>query len=589
MSKTTYLELFKHDDPVNNTDQFDVEKSLNGNWDKIDIAVGQANTKIATIEKDNTTNKTNISTIKAEQTTQNTELDRLKAENERLRNDLSGLPTGTLSGETIDITDSAEMRFSEFNVRGNSKQDGEPTPDTPVDVESCGDNVNLFEQCNGIWYDTNSYKYIDNATVYGFMAKVKPNTTYTISKKNQGNRFIITAGSQPVKTGNSLTRIVFASNHTITNYTFTTQENESYVFLGVHNGTNASEIALAVEETKIVEGTNTGAYSPYGQGCINEVVCNKNLAKLEVTGQYRNYANGTLSGNGDFSSFIAKVKPDTNYVVSNGHSNLCYFDKNMNFLKGEVFTGKTTFNTNNMEDVCYATLAVQSEKTNIFMIEEGSIATEIVEHQSQTHTIPTQQPMRAIGDIRDTFVKVDGKWYERHNVNRIVFDGTENWEAIGTNTSGKYRFQTKISPNEIISNSDANTYLQGFCNMFVVGTPNTTYLCQTGIATLMGYIIIYNENVSDTVDNFKAWLQVKYNAGTPVYVDYILATPIDIECTTEQSAILDNLENTVKSYKGVTHIYSTDEVAPNVEVTYKKDLNTMINNLNTALVALGGI
>lgn len=36
MSETTNLKLFKHDDPANNTNLFDVTKSLNENWDKID-------------------------------------------------------------------------------------------------------------------------------------------------------------------------------------------------------------------------------------------------------------------------------------------------------------------------------------------------------------------------------------------------------------------------------------------------------------------------------------------------------------------------------------------------------------------------
>ena len=49
MSETTNLKLFKHDDPPNNTDQFDVEKALNDNWDKIDDYLGNINTKIDTL------------------------------------------------------------------------------------------------------------------------------------------------------------------------------------------------------------------------------------------------------------------------------------------------------------------------------------------------------------------------------------------------------------------------------------------------------------------------------------------------------------------------------------------------------------
>ena len=41
MSNTTNLGLFKHDNPPTNENQFDVEKSLNENWDKIDEFAGE--------------------------------------------------------------------------------------------------------------------------------------------------------------------------------------------------------------------------------------------------------------------------------------------------------------------------------------------------------------------------------------------------------------------------------------------------------------------------------------------------------------------------------------------------------------------
>ena len=40
MSETTNLKLLKHDNVETNTDKFDIENYLNGNWDKIDENVG---------------------------------------------------------------------------------------------------------------------------------------------------------------------------------------------------------------------------------------------------------------------------------------------------------------------------------------------------------------------------------------------------------------------------------------------------------------------------------------------------------------------------------------------------------------------
>ena len=49
MSETTNLKLFKHDDPPNNENQFDVKKALNDNLDKIDDFAGNIKTKIDTL------------------------------------------------------------------------------------------------------------------------------------------------------------------------------------------------------------------------------------------------------------------------------------------------------------------------------------------------------------------------------------------------------------------------------------------------------------------------------------------------------------------------------------------------------------
>lgn len=78
MSETINLKLFKHDNPSTNTDQFDVEKALNKNWDKIDEAVGE--------------NKTDISNLKESQTNQDELIEQLQKKNALLE---SQIPTRT--------------------------------------------------------------------------------------------------------------------------------------------------------------------------------------------------------------------------------------------------------------------------------------------------------------------------------------------------------------------------------------------------------------------------------------------------------------------------------------------------------------
>lgn len=136
MSETTNLKLFKQDNPTTNTNNFDIEKTLNENWDKLDENAGTTNKKLESLEKvDSTTSKT-ITAIQEEQTTQNEnieknaegiaqnkkdvdeELTKIKKENSLLK---SQIPTGTASGNSIHLEDSSNMDF-EWKLRGGSRQ-----------------------------------------------------------------------------------------------------------------------------------------------------------------------------------------------------------------------------------------------------------------------------------------------------------------------------------------------------------------------------------------------------------------------------------------------------------------------------------
>lgn len=301
------------------------------------------NTKIATLQNDNSTNKSDISNIKAEQTEQNTELEELRAENERLREDLKGLPTSTFSGEVIDLNDSSEMRFQEFKVFGNSKQKEEPSPLHPSEVECCGDNGNIsFE----------------------------------------------------------------------------------------------------------IENDN---------------------------------------------------------------------------------------------------------KTN-----------------SQSYTIPIQKPFRKVGNYEDTFVKKNSKRYERHWIKRLILDGSNKF-VIGNPNN---RFYLDINLNNLNYEAKSNYFKTGKENQFGV---SETVVLQTNRINLM-------TSEFTNANDFNDWILAQYNAGNPVYIDYILAEPEDIECTDEQNKILDQIDNEAKTYKGVTRIYSNDEISPKFEGTYNKDIEIMINNKATIVV-----
>lgn len=659
MSETTNLKLNKHDNVSTNTNQFDIDNYLNANWDKIDEGVGKDRERLQILE----------------------------LENERLKQDLNGLPQGRAEGESIDLTDSADMRFNSFKVRGNSKQESRsgnlynkstntsnsyfnadgnlvgnhnwivtdyisvtpekafyikgnnnltegggvygayynsnkelistfpysdyknkettinipanvnyvrfsiykyadntttfdfytegPSPDYPSEVESCGDNVNLFdgELELGRWsFSTGRPQEYANYVRSKNAILVKPNTIYTASCDVSGLTLSFTQFDENMTFINALPNKQ------------ATYENCKYIKININDTTN---VDLKV---KLEQGSKATPYTPYGQGSINEVVCNKNLNTSELyDGGLGNNGEDTATS-GRLRSDYIEIKPNKEYTLSNdiylGYI-ICTYDENKKLITRKTIfdVNSTTFTTEgNAKYLRFSNVgsssSLQNDKNTIYQLECGSKATNKVLHQSQTYTIPTQQPMRSIGDIRDTFVKVDGKWVERHNIGEVIVDGTE---GIGRNETYNYFAIPKTITDLETTSSSLNACLSNYGTATTFSMANNENTNKFSVNGSYVYLGCYGLDI-DTVEKISAKLQ-----ETNMTIDYILKTPIDIECTPEQTAILDEIENTVKSHKGVTHIYSTDNVGPNVEVRYFKDLDTMINNINTAIVAMGGV
>lgn len=214
--------------------------------------------------------------------------------------------------------------------------------------------------------------------------------------------------------------------------------------------------------------------------------------------------------------------------------------------------------------------------------------TDYVEHQEQTYIIPTQQPMRKIGDYADTLVKENGVWYEKHVIGGIVLDGTENWQ-IWSWTDGVYNNTSAYVLRDFENVSgyvNEESGCQYISNRFIYNV-NNNYKYDKEIAYINNQRALgirISKNIANNIGDWKAWLST-HN----VKLIYQLVNPILLPCTQAQTEVLNQISKTAKSYKGGTHIYSTDEISPIFDVEYRVDklseLETRIEQLESEVNA----
>ena len=210
---------------------------------------------------------------------------------------------------------------------------------------------------------------------------------------------------------------------------------------------------------------------------------------------------------------------------------------------------------------------------------DNGLETTDTNYQSYTKTLPIQQEMLEGDYIEDV---------EHHGWGKYEITGNEDWKKSGNPNNISYY----LIINSILVNIDGNTFSPSFSesetkvaivlsNHFKAISPNQLFegsengICLNWVGgekqMRLGFGLDSDIN---TVDKLKAWLKSLYDAGTPVIVYYKLATPKSLELTEDQKSVL----NSFYTYKNITNISLSDELA-SIDVTYKKDLETMFNNI----------
>lgn len=465
-----------------------------------------------------------------------------------------------------------------YTISGNSVQDGAPSPDNPIEIESVGEKtVNLFDVNNpslitGYISSNKLMGYVDKfdntsqtATIF---LNIKPNTDYTVSRKLLGARFNV--GVSPYAPAVDIAMTKYVSGATKENLTIISGENDRYLYVWFYNKNyDTYTYQELMQEIQIVEGTEVLPYEPYGYK-IPVKVSGKNLINPTLTSDlgFEGTASAgyTLVESANRVSNIIEVTPNTTLYLSGDLSDFTNSRFRYGFSKeypkvGDVLESCSHKGTNQnitVPENCY--YMVWSTQYQTYNQLTKDVQLELGETESPyepyvepiTTNIYLNEPLRKVGNYAE---KIDCETHKVVNPALItkVLTGDESWTLrSGKANTYQYWYGTPVNG--------------GFCSHYqMISTSEIDAI--TGIVNLVNtsYFIISDLNCS-SVAEFKAFLKAEYNKGTPVTIvtrknnAEPIETDIDLpKLPTFKGTTIYSIETTVQPSNISATYYSTSK------------------------------
>lgn len=207
-----------------------------------------------------------------------------------------------------------------------------------------------------------------------------------------------------------------------------------------------------------------------------------------------------------------------------------------------------------------------------FQIEVGSTASPYISHQEQTIIFPLAEGQKLYAG---SYLAEDGI----HNMRRQdILIGEESLQKYHSDTSNgfvgfKFIISRKHKKNADflcthLTKNGENVYYNRGLGGWLPDEDKWCYIC-VPISILKDI-----STAEKQIESMKEYLTEQYNLGTPMKFEYELATEEIIPYTPEQQAVIDKI---LYTYKNVTNISVDNELAT-LDITYKKDVETMFNN-----------
>lgn len=311
-----------------------------------------------------------------------------------------------------------------------------------------------------------------------------------------------------------------------------------------------------------------------------------------------NYAGITYEIKNKYTSIISGKPTATEFRVGGSYNStqvVVPFDKSKQYkLKNSLNLGmvitlvnssNNTFIEKNIEsgetiqlDNIYDGLSSLRFKVNIETTYNNDVLQYYIYDVEEEYNLLVQQEMLALVEGQeDCFVKKDGQWYERH------------YSFVGELTGKNYNIN-KPDSRLVIYNLNAYGFPSGIYNGKTKQCSNyfMFYNNWDSRATFMAGNNMWFSGFSE-VEELRQFIQTKNTEGNPIKIAYIRGLengskiePLDLPCTPEQTAVLNQLEQFSLS-KEINHIFSDDELSPKFKLIYYQDINILLDKINKSI------
>lgn len=497
----------------------------------------------------------------------------------------------------------------DYKIYGNSLQDGTPTPDNPIEVESVGEKTpNMIDYSTftdrivtGITFTNNKDGSITaNGTNTSTLATCNINSSIDLSSLEQGVEYYGSCGADKNDTdlriylfftirNESTGKARYFSSADVNSKKFTLSENEVAsgleIRINIPSG-NPTLIDNVVFKPILCKFSDYVEYEPYGYK-LPIKVSGKNILPL-------NDFSGTLNWN-NFSIVHIKVEPNTRYFFrvqeanrSSGTGGISvYFYDNAELTSPLRTTGLILKDSNTLNTLVTTDINVGDYEDVYMMIRDISGGSSTVEIKGMsiikegvnssyepykepiTTNIYLKEPLRKIGEYADYIdfenQKVIRNIYQQKLVlgNNYVTMTGDNWKRDGHSS-----FYIASTVLDVMGHDTTKPQLSNIFQGGVTGWewgkcafPGNYCLC--GNSNRIFYFILQNEYLDgitdDSSNDEKIQAAKNFLNNTNIDVAYIRLEP------TEEDIKLPN----IPTHKGATIIeVDTDILPSNMEVEY---------------------